>query len=350
MNIGVGLDPTLGLNLEEQNQLSEKAVSLGYQSIWTPEGTGQDSYQLCLNRWRATQKIIPCGLDTGIAVSPIIWRSPMAFAMTGGTISQITDGKFIMGIGAGAAYRSNVLKSVGMKKVSVLALMRDYITIIKGLLNGETVTYNGRAQTLHNGKLAIYPPPITPVYLGALGPKMLSLAGELADGAALNWCAPEQIEWSREQIETGSYCANRDPADIKVSEYIRICVDEDVDKARIALAKATIPYALGVSIPTEKERRFGYRAHFERMGFTKDLAKLDRMREKHATKEEIADAFPGDLLLKVGYFGKAGGALKAFQNLSKGLDNAIVRVVSSQPGSINSTLNVMNACAPITAS
>ena len=59
MDIGLGLDPTLKLSLNEQDKLCETAVELGYQSIWTPEGTGQDSYQICLKRWQATTNIIP---------------------------------------------------------------------------------------------------------------------------------------------------------------------------------------------------------------------------------------------------------------------------------------------------
>ena len=47
MDIGVGLDPTLGLNLEQQFELSRESARLGFQSIWTPEGTGEDSYHMC---------------------------------------------------------------------------------------------------------------------------------------------------------------------------------------------------------------------------------------------------------------------------------------------------------------
>ena len=65
--------------------------------------------------------------------------------------------------------------------------------------------------------------------------------------------------------------SGRDPSEINVAEYIRICVDDDEDAARIALAKATMGYALGAAVPTERERQLGYRAHFERMGSPTNL-------------------------------------------------------------------------------
>ncbi len=346
MDIGVGLDPTLGLTLEQQFELSREAARLVFQSLWTHDGTGQDSYQMCLMRWAASKEVVEGGLETGIAVSPVIWRSPAAFAMTGGTVSQMTGGRFIMGIGSGQAHLPTGRRVMGLQQMSALTLMREYLVIIKGLLRGENVDYQGEVATLRGISLGIRPAPQTPVYLGALGPKMLQLAGELSDGAALNWCAPEQIAWSRERITEGATQIGRDPSEVKVSEYIRVCVDENEDRARIALAKATMNYALGPVVPTEAQRRFGYRAHFERMGFTSELGELDEMRKTGASNDDIAEAFPENILRSVAYFGKPEGAASEFARLSKGLDNAIVRVVSSRPGTVEGTLDVMNACAP----
>ena len=346
MEIGVGLDPTLGLSVEEDTEVSQKAASLGYESIWTPEGTGQDSYQICLMRWAATNKIVDGGLYTGIAVSPVIWRTHMAFAMAGGTVSKLTDGKFIMGLGAGSIYRPASRKTLNVPKISTLDLMREYIYVTKQLVNGKKLSHDGILMSLHEAQLAIDPPPKTPVYLGALGPKMLSIAGELADGAALNWCSPAQIAWSRQKIKEGALAANRDPSAIKIAQYIRVCVDEDEDRARIALAKATMHYALGASVPSPRERSFGYRAHFERMGFRTELAELDNMRIQGATEDQLAEAFPVNILRSVAYFGKSDQAASEFARLSTGLDNAIVRIVSSTPGQIEGTVNVLNACAP----
>ena len=345
MEIGVGLDGGLRLSTSEQVELSQEAARLGYTSIWTNEGSGQDMFQVCAQRWAASTEVVPEGLATGIAVSPVMYRSPVAFAMSGGTLSQLTGGKFYMGIGSGGAYRPRSRQSMGLPRLSALAMMRDYLITVKGLVNGEESDYQGDVVTLRGIKLDIYPPPRTPVYLGALGPEMLRLSGELADGACLNWCNPDQIAWSRERVAEGAARVGRDPSEVKMVEYIRVCVDDDVDTARLAYARATMGYALGATVPSTRERGLGYRAHFERMGFTEELAGLDEMRMNNATRDEVSEAFSPELLSTVGYYGKSEGAAEAFGNLSQGLDTAIVRVVSARPG-IESILAVMRACAP----
>ena len=349
METGVGLDATLNLSFPQQAEVAQEAARLGYTSLWTPETTGYDGFQVCAHRWAATREVVPEGLTTGIAVAPVLYRTPVAFAVSAGTVSALTGGRFILGIGSGGAYRPQVRQSLGLPSFSTLALMRDYLTTVRALLAGQEVTYQGAVVTLQGARLAISPPPRTPVYLAALGPQMLRLAGELADGVCLNWCTPEQVAWSRGHIAEGAKAAGRDPAGIRVVEYIRVCVDDDVDRARRALARATMGYALGPRIPTERERALGYRAHFERMGFTEALAELDRMRARGASADEVADAFPPELLLRVGYFGRAAGAAEHFRRLAQGLDVALVRVVAARPGSVDSVLAVLRACRPALA-
>ena len=250
-----------------------------------------------------------------------------------------------MGIGTGGAYRPRSRQAVGMSKVSSLSLMRDYLVTVRDLVGGKEVNYEGEVVTLKGMQLGINPPPNTPVYLGTLGPAMLKLAGELADGVCLNWCNPEQIAWSRDRIAEGAALVGRNPSEIKVVEYIRVCVDEDEELARLAFAKSTMGYALGQTVPTQRERELGYRAHFERMGFGEELADLDQMRREGATIDEVANAFPAEVLQKVGYYGKAEGAAEAFYKLAKGLDTALVRVVSAKPG-LESVVAAMRACQP----
>ena len=232
MDIGVGLDGTLDLSFDEEAQVSKEAARLGYTSVWTPEGAGYDSFQVCAHRWAASREVVQGGLVTGISVSPVALRTPISLAMSGGTVSALTGGRFILGIGSGGIYHPSGRHSFGLPRVSTLEVMRDYLITLRALVAGDEVTYESQSVKLRQAKLAISPPPRTPVYLGALGPKMLRLAGELADGAALNWCSAEQVAWSRERIAEGAESAGRDPAEVKVAEYIRVCVDDDVALAR----------------------------------------------------------------------------------------------------------------------
>ena len=109
------------------------------------------------------------------------------------------------------------------------------------------------------------------------------------------------------------------------------------------LARATLGYALA---RPGASKEAGYRGHFGRMGFEAALTDLENRRDAGAKTEELVERFPAELLLKVGYFGKAAGAGPAFRKLSEGLDTTIARVVPSRPGDIESVRAVMAACAP----
>ena len=345
MNIGLGLDFSLGMTFDDQQTLAREAAELGYTSLWTPEGAGLDSFQLCALRWRASADVVEGGIGTGIGVCPIAYRSPIAFAMSAGTLSAQSGGKFTLGIGSGGIYREATRRQLGLPRRSTLTTMREYVAAVRGLLAGESVTIAGQAIQYDGATLGFRPPP-TPVLVGALGPEMIRLGAEVGDGAVLNWCDPERVGWSRERLNEGAAAGGKSPDDVQLVEYIRICVDDDVAVARQSYAQSLMGYALGDSVPSDRLRRFAYRAHFERMGFTEQLAELDGMRQRGASGPEVAAAMPEELLTRVGYYGAAAGARAAFETLGDGLDTAIVRVVAAKPG-LGSVRAVMQACAPV---
>lgn len=341
MEIGVGLDMQLGLSWDEHRELARLAARLGYASIWTNAGNGRDALHVCAQWWAASAEVAEGGLGTGISVVPVpLWSAP-SLAASAATVGEITGGRFTLGIGSGSLHNPAYRRSLGLPDLRPIGTMRDYLTVLRGLLAGETIDHAGPAVNLRRFSLSVRPPRV-PVVLGALGPNMLRLAGEASDGAALNWCTPEQIAWSRQLVTEGARAAGREPADVKMIEYIRICVDDDEDAARRAFTKALMGYALarpGVS------KELGYRGHFGRMGFDEALTELEARRARGAPESEIVDAFPVELARLVGYFGPASGAAAAFRRLAEGLDTAIVRVVAARP-SIESIVAVMEACQP----
>ena len=102
-------------------------------------------------------------------------------------------------------------------------------------------------------------------------------------------------------------------------QYVRVCIDDDIEAAKRSLAKATLGYTLGPSNTKEESKMVGYRTHFERMGFGETLAEMDCMRKNGASGDEMANAFPAKMLSCVGYFGTAHRAAQAIRKLAEGL-------------------------------
>jgi len=300
MEIGLGIDGQFALGADDQRALAREASALGYRSLWTPSASTREPFDLCA-LWQEAS-----GLPTGIAVAPLSGWSIEDLAAVARDTFRRCDGRFTLGVGSGRA------------TAAPIRLMRDAIAALRTRL------------------------PEREVYLGAIGPLMLRLAGERYDGAALNWCSPAQVAWSRERVAAGARSAGRDPAVVRIHEYVRVCVDDDEDAARASFAKAVLSYALRAGVDPAK----GYRAHFARMGFGPVLADLESRRAQGAGEDELARRFPDELLRLVGYWGRPAGARDAFRKLASGLDIAVVRLVPARRNDAVAVRFAMSACAP----
>ncbi len=342
MDYGIGVDASLGLSFAESRALVADATRAGYVSAWTPSGpANRDGFQVCAQWAGATSDIIDGGIPTGIAVIPVPVWTVQSLVQQAGTLSALTGGKFVLGIGTGGIYGAEYQRTHALPAWPVVRMMRDYATTLRALLNGESVTHDGVAVKMDRLQMTGRPLPV-PIYFAALGPQMLKLAGELADGVSLNWTAPSMRAWCREQIALGAAKAGRDPSSVKVTEYIRVCIDDDEEAARKSFVRAFMGYALARPGASKES---GYRGHFTRMGYDAVLSKIEARREEGAADAEIIDMFPPELLHEVGYYGPAAGAPAAMARLSEGLDLAIVRIVGVRTGDAAARA-VMNACRP----
>ena len=290
--IGVGLDARLGLPFDQLCAAAREAGQLGFESLWTPAGGVPDSFHVCAAWSQDTS------LRTGIAVVPAarMWTPP-GLAAQAATLAQLSSGRFVLGLGTGG-YGPGFWASVGLPNRPI-AVMREYVTQVRALLAGETVTAGqtvtgaaggGTPGWPRSASLGVADLPPAPVYLAALGPQMLRLAGEAADGVLLNWATPEHIAVSRARIDEGAARAGRDPGAVPVTMYIRVCVDDDVATARRALGQQVLGYALGQpGIPQDA----GYRGLFGRMGFEEVLRDLEARRDRGAAMSQLVRRRPG---------------------------------------------------------
>ncbi len=335
MRVGTGLDAGLRLTFEELRQAGQEAARLGFESLWTPAGGVPDAFHICA-AWAEDT-----ALWTGISVVPAarMW-SPLALAVQAGTVGLRSQGRFVLGLGTGG-YGPDFWSSVGLPNRPV-AIMRDYLTTVRALLAGETVTYEGPGVRLRSASLGAPGLPPVPLQLGALGPQMVRLAGELADGALLNWATPARIAESRRLVAEGAARQGRDPGEVALTMYIRVCVDDDVVAARRAFGAQALGYAMGrPGVPPTA----GYRGLFGEMGFGEVLSELEERRAGGASMDELVGAAPDEMFRAVGYFGPAAGAATAYARLTAGLDETMVRIITARPG-LEAVVATMEALTP----
>src|ERR1700677_2427176 len=316
MKIGVGLDSRLALPFDQLREVAGEARRLGFESLWTPAGGVPDAFHVCAAWSQDTS------LRTGISVVPAarMW-TPLGLAAQAATLAQLSAGRFVLGLGTGG-YGPGFWTSVGLPDRPI-AVMRQYVSEVRGLLAGQAVTSAGPALGTpgwpSSATLALGDLPAAPVYLAALGPQMLRLAGETADGVLLNWASPGHIAASREQIDAGAARAGREPGSVPITMYIRVCIDDDIAAARQAFGTQVLGYSLGrEGMP----HGAGYRGLFSHMGFGELLTELEQRRERGAAMPELVAAAPDEMLNAVGYYGPAAQAPAAFARLSDGLDEA----------------------------
>jgi alkanesulfonate monooxygenase SsuD/methylene tetrahydromethanopterin reductase-like flavin-dependent oxidoreductase (luciferase family) len=336
MMIGVGLDGRLGLPFDQLRAAATEAERLRFESLWTPAGGVPDSFHLCA-AWSDDT-----ALRTGISVVPAarLW-TPLGLAVQAATLAQLSAGRFVLGLGTGG-YGSGFWASVGLPDRPI-AVMRRYVTEVRALLAGDqVVTEAGSPGWPRSASLGLQNLPPAPVYLAALGPQMLRLAGECADGVLLNWATPERIAASRAAVDAGSARADREPGTVPMTMYIRVCIDDDEDAARQAFGAQVLGYAMGrPGVPNSA----GYRGLFAQMGFDAELTELEQRRDRGAAMPELVAAAPDEMLRRVGYYGPASAAPAAFARLSAGLDETIVRIITARPG-IEPVAEAMSALTP----
>jgi alkanesulfonate monooxygenase SsuD/methylene tetrahydromethanopterin reductase-like flavin-dependent oxidoreductase (luciferase family) len=256
-------------------------------------------------------------------------------------LADASKGHFTLGIGPSAINSAAYRKRLGVNNHPPLALMREYFAVLRPLLAGESVNFDGEVVKLSGASLGFKPPRV-PLHLGAMAENLLRLAGEIADGATLNWCSAERHRWSRERVEKGARAAGRIPSSVILSSHIRVCVDDDVEVARRGLANAVSHYAL---VEPGESTTTSYRGQFGRMGFDEILTDLEARRDAGEPMEKIIDAIPDQILDVVGCYGTPDMVGPQFARLAAGVDIPIVRVVNPRPG-LEGARAVIRACRP----
>jgi alkanesulfonate monooxygenase SsuD/methylene tetrahydromethanopterin reductase-like flavin-dependent oxidoreductase (luciferase family) len=206
------------------------AETAGFDELWLAEdyfftgGISGASMALA-----ATDRI-----RVGLGIVSAVARHPAVLAMEVSTISRVHPGRLVAGVGLGVPAW---IRQMGLYPPSPLAAMRECVTGVRRLLEGEEVTEQGRVFSFDRVKLTYPEETPTPIRMGVLGPKMLALSGEIADGSILSVAAShEYVEFARDRIDEGRARAGR-RGDHAVTVFAIYSVGRDREAAREAVRR-----------------------------------------------------------------------------------------------------------------
>ena len=218
---------------------AKNAEKEGLHSIWIAEDHFlRDAVSTLGSIAAATEKI---KLATSI-VNPYT-RHPALLAMTIATLDELSNGRIILGLGASD---KNHLEQMGISYDSPLTKIKESVEVIRKLLTGETTSFQGATLRINNIQLGSIPGYETfglerfkpmgvsvPIYIAAIGPKMLQLGGELADGIILPvGCSRHFVKYATQNVKVGAERAKRDPKEVDISALIAFSVSKDSKRAR----------------------------------------------------------------------------------------------------------------------
>ena len=277
---------------------------LGYDSFWTAEAYGADAFVPL--SWSAAGA---SRLRFGTAVAQISARTPAATAMAAMTLDHLTDGRFVLGLGASGPQVVEGWYGQDFRKP--LARTREYITIIRDIVaREEPVTFDGAHYQLplRGGtrlgkplKSALHPlRRDLPIHLGAEGPKNIALAREIADGWLTFLFSPHHEGWFREQLEAGAARArpHRPWEEFEVAASTWVSIDDDVEKAADRLRPGLALYIGGMGA-----RSTNFHADLvTRMGYGDDVMRIQKL-FLEGRRAEAATAVPTRLVEDVALVG-----------------------------------------------
>ena len=158
----------------------------------------------------------------GPGVTPLVTRNFTEIANAISGINEVSDGRAILGLGVG----DSAARPIGLKPAT-LAQLREELIAIRGLNEGEEIEFNGRSIRMRpfTGRI--------PIYISASQPKMLQLAGAVADGVIVLGTADRSLtEWQLKYIDAGLEESGRDRQDITIDLWLGIAVADDMEDGR----------------------------------------------------------------------------------------------------------------------
>ncbi|MFX0093169.1 MAG: LLM class flavin-dependent oxidoreductase [Candidatus Hodarchaeota archaeon] len=232
-----------------------------FTHVFVPELWGRDA----LTQIATLAGLAERDITYGTAIVNLYSRTPATLAQTAASLSELTDGQFILGLGLSGPIVIENWHGIPFDEHSPLQRTREYFDIIRLILSGERCNYEGLIFKLKNFRLRAKSATV-PLFLAALGPKNVNLAGEIADGWFPIWTPLKGFEVLIQDLELGKETRSRDlPWDVDIAPLLITC-SSDSPKAKLLVQNHIAYYVGGMGT--------FYNNLMKRLGFATEAEKI----------------------------------------------------------------------------
>ena len=307
--------PLPGFSVRGACDLARRAEELGYTDAWSSEVSGPDGFSVAAAVGATTKT-----MRIGCAIAPAFSRPPALIAMSALAANQASNGRFVMGLGASTP--TIVENWMGIPFDRPLTRMRETIEVVKQALAGEKVSYEGDTVKLQGFRLEGAPAEV-PIFLAALGPKMMDLANAEAAGIVLYATTEEGVRLARGAAP-----------EIELAARLICIPDQPVDEVREFARFLLTPYVAAD----------GYNSWIARQGFEQEAQEVRsawETRDRKAAVASMSDRLV-DALVISGTTEACKERLGAFREA--GLDTPILLFIAQ--GGPDQARQMMESMAP----
>ncbi len=275
----------------------QKAEEWGVDHVWSAEAWGQDAVTSLAFLAPQTSRI-----KLGTGIMQISARVPSMTAMTALSLHQISNGRFILGLGASGPQVVEGLHGADYR--APLTRLKETVDIVRMGFRGEKLRYEGKHHVLPRpggeGKAIRldHPPTDIPIYLATLAPKSLEYTGAAADGWLGTSFSPEHADAHLDHIRRGAEAAGRRLFDIELHSQCQISIGENVEEL-IDARRPGVAFSMGAM--GSATTNF-YNAAFQRAGFEDDAKAIQRL-WIDGKREEAAQRVPDAMVTQFGAVG-----------------------------------------------
>lgn len=307
VNVKFGLEFLPSIPTSDTIMLSKYADELGYDAIWVTDHYNNRNVYVTLTAIALNTKKVALGpsVTNPYTANPIWTASAIA------SIDEVSNGRAILGIGAGD---KATLEKMNIEWKSPLKTVKESVEVIRRLLKGETVYFDGEFIKSRGAALSYKPPHEIPIYIGAQGPKMLALASTIGDGILINASNPKDYDYAMKIIRK---TAGDVVGKIDVVACTSFSIDRDVNVAQKNVRIVVAFIVAGASEEVLKRHNI-------------DLEKAEMIRD-YISKGKFKDASAAVTNEMIDEFSITGTPEQCVERISELLKKGVTQIVFGSP-------------------